>query len=119
MISLWKKDNTVQSLPLPHPVFLQLVDMLIYNTKSLPMTQRILNGFYVSIYFFPPLKFIVHKFEVLVLVQCNSYHCFLKVIGYPYRGSNSHFDFFASLFRGVNSKRKEFALLEANSFFQG
>ncbi|XP_045168495.2 E3 ubiquitin-protein ligase E3D-like [Mercenaria mercenaria] len=48
VISLWKKDNTVHGFRLPHPVFLQLINLLLQNCKTLPASQRYLNGFHMS-----------------------------------------------------------------------
>ncbi|XP_052258578.1 E3 ubiquitin-protein ligase E3D-like isoform X2 [Dreissena polymorpha] len=48
VISLWRKDNTVHGVTLPHPVLLQLLRLLVRNCKLLPCTQRYLNGFHVS-----------------------------------------------------------------------
>lgn len=48
VISSWRKDNTVHGFQLPHPVLLQLVNLLIHNCKQLPKSQRYLNGFHVS-----------------------------------------------------------------------
>ncbi|XP_052764348.1 E3 ubiquitin-protein ligase E3D-like [Mya arenaria] len=48
IVSMWRRDDTVHGVTLPHQVFLQLVQLLVHNCKVLPQSQRFLNGFHVS-----------------------------------------------------------------------
>ncbi|PVD30892.1 hypothetical protein C0Q70_10167 [Pomacea canaliculata] len=44
----WVRDNSVHGLDLPHPLCEELLSTLINSTKSLPLSQRSLNGFHVG-----------------------------------------------------------------------